>query len=198
MYSRLALRLAGMLALAGMGSGCLQPVHSTRFGSESVQSQLSEISVTQVEGYLGYALKTELDYLLTNGQPVKTGRYQLKVATKQNKGSSIIDATTGRAQLVTIQVEAIYELRETKGGKIRGSGRTFASATYDRSQQRFATIRAQRDAEERVGKALAERLKIILMGMLANQSGEATTAPDFTPLAGPQEEPQSREPGDEN
>lgn len=191
-------RLAVPVLLAGWLGGCIQPVHAPRLGGTSpVAAQLAQISVDRIEGYLGYALKSELDFLLTGGAtPASGGRYLLKVKAQQTKASSIIDASTGRAQIATLQVEAVYVLVDQQAnGKIKASGKTFASASFDRSQLRFATLRAERDAEERVAKSLAERLRIILTTALAQEAASgATRVPELSP---PDPDQPSSEPGEE-
>ena len=83
-----------------------------------------------------------------------------------------------------------------QGEKIRTSGKTFASASYDRSQMRFASLRAERDAQERLGKALAERLKIIVATALAS---DGPTGPTRAPeLSAPDPDAPARDPGDDN
>jgi LPS-assembly lipoprotein len=186
--------LAAVLALA-LG-GCFQPVNSPRFGT--TVSDLQQVSVERIEGYLGYTLKAELDYLLTGGkEPSSGGRYLLKVKTKQSKGSTIVDASTGLAQVGSLQVEAVYVLVDRQNSdKIRTSGKTYASASFDRSQLRFASLRAERDAEERLGKALAERLKIIIATALAN---DAARGPARTPDLSPDDpDAPAKSPGDES
>ena len=46
-------------------------------------------------------------------------------------------------------------------------GTTFARASYAASLQRFANIRAQRDAEDRAAKVLAEQIRTRIAGYLA-------------------------------
>ena len=198
MKLRIALRAGVMLVLASTLTACFQPVNTPTFGGQHLSAHLSQVSVERVEGYMGYTLKSELDYLLTNGTPAKNSRYHLSLKTMQGRGSSILDAATGRAQIVTLQVEASYELKDAKTSKVIGSGKTFASASYDRSQQRFATIRAQRDAEERVGKALAERLKIIITTILAGQQSNKAAPELTTPYSDPLEDAPERDPGNES
>lgn len=185
--------------LVGLLGGCIQPVHAPNLGSGStVATQLSQITVDRIEGYIGYSLKSELDFLLTGGaSPTKNSRYLLKIKTQQSKASSIIDASTGRAQIATLQIEAVYVLLDQQqGGKIRTSGKTFASASFDRSQLRFATVRAERDAEERVAKSLAERLRIIVTTALARDAVLGSSSPPE--LSPPDPEVPARDPGDEN
>lgn len=186
---------AAVLLASALG-GCLQPVHGTRFGQTS--ANLGQVSVERVEGYLGYTLKSELDYLLTGGkQPTSNGRYLLKVKTKQTRANTLVDASTGLAQVGTLQVEAVYILLDRQlDDKIKTSGKTYASASYDRSQMRFASMRAERDAEERLGKALAERLKIIVSTALAS---DVTLGPARAPqLSAPDPDAPAREPGNED
>lgn len=192
-------RLALGVLLAGGLAGCIQPVHAPRLGGGSkVAAQLSQVSVDRIEGYLGYQLKSELDFLLTGGaEPTRGGRYLLKVKTQQSKASSVIDTYSGRAQVATLQIEAVYLLVDQQdGGKIKTSGKTFASASFDRSQLRFATLRAERDAEEKVAKSLAERLRIIVTTALASDSLAASRAgvPELSP---PDPDQPPRDPGDE-
>ncbi len=201
MIRRALLRLAILGAAAGGLSGCLQPVHAPHLGigGGSIANELAQVSVAPIDGFLGYSLKSELDYLLTNGEPAKGTRYLLTVLTKQTGATSIIDAATARPQSVTLQAEATYELKDTRTGAIRASGKTFGSANYDRSSQRYATIRAQRDAEERLGKALAERLRLIVIGALSNNAAprRAGPAPALSQPIDPWEETPTRDPGDE-
>jgi len=189
-------RAAFAVLLAGSVAGCLQPVHGTRFAAAN--AALEQVVVERIDGYLGYTLKAELDYLITGGkEPSKSGRYLLKVKTKENKATTVVDASTGLAQVGSLQVEAVYVLVDRQQGeKIRTSGKTFASASYDRSQMRFASLRAERDAQERLGKALAERLKIIVATALAS---EAPTGPNKAPeLSAPDPDAPARDPGDDN
>jgi len=90
-------------------------------------------------------------------------------------------------------------LKEVQTGRIRASGKTFGTANYERSSQRFATIRAQRDAEERLGKSLAERLRILIStSLLQDQGRDAGPAPALNPVVDPWEEPIPKDPGDES
>lgn len=193
------LRFAVPVLLAGALGGCIQPVHGPALtGGSRIAPLLEQVSVDRVEGYLGYILKSELDFLLTGGKvPTQAGRFLLKVKTQQTKASSIIDAQTGRAQIATLQVEAVYLLLDQQdGGKIKASGKTFASASFDRSQLRFSTLRAERDAEQRVAKSLAERLRIIVTTALTKESA---IGPSVTPqLSEPDPDAPATNPGDES
>lgn len=200
MILRTSLRLASLIALAMPLSACLQPLHSPNLmAGGPVSSEMSRVAVAPIQGYLGYSLKSELDFLLGNNGAVGGTRYLLTVKTYQSGASTIIDAATARAQSVTVQAEASFELMDTQTGKLRASGKTYGSANYDRSAQRFATIRAQRDAEERLGKALAERLRVLIAAGLAGDGTRTIErAPPLRPINQPWLTPRPEEPGDEN
>jgi len=50
---------------------------------------------------------------------------------------------------------ATWSLTDTKTGKVVSSGVNSVRAPYERSSQRFATVRAARDAQVRAAKNLA-------------------------------------------
>jgi LPS-assembly lipoprotein len=200
MILKASLRVMSLLVLAGGVTACFQPVHGTRLGNSTVSAELAQVAVAPVKGgYLEYSLKSELEFLLGNGAIAQNPRYVLSVKASQSRSTSIIDLATSRPQSVSVQAEAVYELKEVGSGRIRASGKTFASANYDRSNQRFATIRAQRDAEERLGKALAERLRILVSAsLLQDPRRDVGPAPELSPPIDPWQEPEAKDPGDES
>jgi LPS-assembly lipoprotein len=64
-------------------------------------------------------------------------------------------------------MDADYKLMPIGGGAPITSGVAFTFASYDRTSQRFANIRAARDAEIRDAKVLAEQIKTRLAIALA-------------------------------
>ncbi|MBN8533514.1 MAG: hypothetical protein J0L51_05430 [Rhizobiales bacterium] len=199
MILRASLRVSMLLLLAGSLTACFQPVHGIRVGNSSVSSELAQVAVAPLNGgYLEYSLKAELDFLLGNGAIAQNPRYVLTIKTAQTRNTSIIDVAASRPQSVSIQAEATYELKDVRSGRIRASGKTFGTANYDRSNQRFATIRAQRDAEERLGKALAERLRVLVSAsLLQDPRQDVGPAPELNPPIDPWQEPVAKDPGDE-
>ena len=182
MRTALLLRFGLALALSGSLAACLQPVNTPSWGRAGVSgSHFADINVSRIDGFLGHILQSELVFLFGNGAHNPNARYALNVKTTSSKATSIVDNFNASVQSVSVQVEAVYELKDTTTGKLKGSGKTFASSSYDRSSQRFATLRAQRDAEEKAAKLLAERLRIIIIGLLRSpENGAAGPAPALT------------------
>jgi LPS-assembly lipoprotein len=60
-----------------------------------------------------------------------------------------------------------YTLTSLDGNTIYTKGTATSSTSYDRYQQRFASVRAERDAEIRLAKVLAEQVKTRLAATLS-------------------------------
>ena len=158
-----------IVALAAIGlSGCFQPVYAP--GLSGTAPILASIEVSPIEGQLGHQVKSELDFLLTNGTPPVNPTYRMTVAPKGTSTSVIVDVSTYRPQVMTYVANATYALVEIKTGKLVTSGSAQVNASFDRSQQRFATVRAIRDAEIRAGKMLAEQIRARIIPSLSASS----------------------------
>ena len=105
--------------------------------------------------FLAHTLRSELISELTGfgANPNVPKRYRLKLTYNEEVRSPILDQTTGRSETATLIGSVDYIL--TEGDKTLTSGKAQASATYERTAQRFATVRAARDAQVRAAKNLA-------------------------------------------
>src|SRR3954470_5115109 len=167
----LRLVMAAGLAL-GLGACVFRPLYApTPWGPPlsnvlaAVQVEPSTIPAGQER--LSHYLRSELVYDLNgSGQPYPK-RYKLIVTAYGGLSLPLTDTTTGRADSVTVNGAATYVLSLLDGGKIVTTGRAVGSTAYDRNPQRFASVRAARDAEMRLGKLLAEQIKIRLASVLA-------------------------------
>ena len=65
--------------------------------------------------------------------------------------------------------EAKYTLNKVEGGAQVLTGVATANASYDRSQQRYNDMRAQRDAEIRLARALSSEISLRLAAELAGK-----------------------------
>jgi LPS-assembly lipoprotein len=115
-------------------------------------------------------LRSELVYDLDgSGQP-RPKQYKLTIGVAQELATPIVDSISGRAQVANLTARASYTLTTLDGSRKLADGVATASASYDRNVQRFATVRAARDAEMRVAKLLSEQIKTRLAGALVSGS----------------------------
>jgi LPS-assembly lipoprotein len=171
---RLALRLACAAALALSAAGCLRPLYGPTASGERMQDLLAAIEVAEVSAgpqyeRLSHTLRSELIYDLDgSGQP-KPKRFKLTVNATESLQGTIVDTLTGRADSATVIGRATYTLYDSQG-KVVTTGTATQSATYDRTPQRFADVRASRDAEIRLSKLLSEQIKTRIAAALLTAS----------------------------
>lgn len=152
-------------------AGCFKPLYGSLGSGEMLQSELLSIKVAPVivgigQERLSHYLRSELVYELEGGNPVSTKRYLLNVSASERVQAPIINTVSGRAESATLIASAVYTLTDIATGKVITKGTAFSSSSYDRNSQRFATLRAARDADIKVAKLLAEQIKTRLAAEL--------------------------------
>jgi LPS-assembly lipoprotein len=166
-------RGAAAAALALAVSACaFRPLYGPTASGAPMAETLAAIEIVPVSVSVGqerlsHYLRSELVFDLNGSGEPKPKRYRLTVNASQSLTTPLTDSTTGRADAATITGSANYTLALRDGGTVLTSGTAVGTATYDRNPQRFAAVRAARDAEIRLGKLLAEQIKIRLASFLA-------------------------------
>lgn len=154
-----------LVAVLGFGlSGCLRPLYGPTATGQNLQDALAAIDVLPIRGAvaqqrLGHYLRSELVFDLDGAGREEQKRYKLEISVVERLNTPIVDTATGRADSATLIAEADYRLTSLDGSRLIASGKALGDATYDRNSQRFATLRAARDAEIRLAKLLAEQIK---------------------------------------
>lgn len=172
---RLGLRAGALLGAALLLTGCLRPLYGPTASGAPLAGVLAAIEVAPVQTAigqerLGHYLRSELVFDLDgSGQPAPK-RYQLALSTSEQVQTPIVSSTTGRANAATILVAVSYRLLARDGGRVIAEGTAQSTASYDRSSQRFASVRAARDAEIRVARVLAEQIRTRLATALLAKS----------------------------
>ena len=159
---RAALRLGVALVLAASLAGCFQPIYAPSAGVNR-GAVLKEIKVENVQGRMGYYLTQELRFLLNGtGEPVQP-KYRLLIDFVTAAQTPLIDTVTGRASSNSLYTQANYKLMPlaaTSDTQPISTGVVVSLSDYDRTSNRFATVRAARDAEIRNAKNLAEQIRL--------------------------------------
>ena len=174
---RLVVLFSATLALGG----CFQPMYaqqtpvvaSTVPGAApvGVDSALSSIDLLPVDGRVGQKIRNELIFALSGGAGVPSKPlYRLDLNVQViGAQTAIVDPYTDRPELETSGVDVSYALVRVGTGEPVMSGNAFGRATYTRNRQRFASTRAQRDAEDRAAKVTVEQIRAKLMSHFATK-----------------------------
>ena len=158
--------LATCAALSlGLG-GCIQPLYApttlARDGG-SVRSVLAAIDVPEIPDRMGHTMRNELVFLLEGRDGPSPKRYRLLVATNENIAATIVNSQFQRADIGTVNGSANYRLlSSSEPGKLIASGSVMGFASFENTTQRFANLRAIREAQQRLAKHLAEQIHLQL------------------------------------
>ena len=154
------------LALAAGLAGCFQPLYS-----ESAHPGLVEdvraIEVAPIKDRIGHYLADNLASDLNGTGQTPPPKYRLTVTISTGTQTPTVNSEINVATSATVTGEAKYTLNKVDGGAEVLEGKAVAAAAYDRSQQRYNDLRAARDAEIRLARALSDEISIRVASALA-------------------------------
>jgi LPS-assembly lipoprotein len=166
--SRRAFSRLFIVAAAAPLAGCIEPLYGPGgVGGLDMAAELRAIAVDPIPDRFGHYLGAELIFALNGSGSKPPPKYRLLVAYKNRVQTPIIDSVTGRADSATVWADVTYQLLPAAGGLPVVSGSVASLADYDRSSQRYANIRAARDAEIRAAKSVADQIRLHLSAGLA-------------------------------
>ena len=171
--SRARIGRAAFLAmmLFGLG-GCLQPMYTTVGGN--LGAELRAVAVDPVPERLGYYLHDQLVTNLNGTGARVDPKYRLVVTPHERVQSALVDITTQRPQNGNVVTDVDYKLFPIGSDAPIATGTVTSSAAYDRSEQRFANIRASQDAEKRDAKTVADQITTRVAAAIASPQPGAT------------------------
>jgi LPS-assembly lipoprotein len=164
-------KMALALAAALLVSACFRPLYGPTASGQSARAVLGSIDVKPIPDIAGHYLREELLFLFTGGAESVSSdaAYTLTVKLAESSQAVALDSTGGRADAASFTITATYTLADLKGKKLN-EGTVSASASIDRLSQRFAAVRAVRDARIRVSKTLAEQIEANLTAYFSSKS----------------------------
>lgn len=155
--------LAATLAAAALGSGCIQPLYGENTRSNvggNVRDAMRAIEVAEIKGLTGHYLRNELVFELDGGGQTSQPK-SLKLTASVSDALEVItvDFANGRANSAILVARANWTVVKLPSNEIVSQGTNMVRAPYERSVQRFASVRAARDAQIRAAKSLATLIR---------------------------------------
>ena len=158
------------LTCAALTAGCeIRPLYAG--AGSGLESELQAITIDPIPDRLGHYVANELIFAFNGTGSQVTPKYRLTVILRERVSTPLIDTFTSRATAGTVIIDVTYTLTPVGGGAAILSASANNLATYDRSQQRFANVRAARDAEIRDAKAIADQIRLRVSAALAAKAG---------------------------
>jgi LPS-assembly lipoprotein len=156
------------LAVASGLAGCFQPLYS-----ESAHPGLVEdvraIEVAPIKDRIGHYLADDLTSELNGTGQTPPPKYRLTVKVSTGTSTPTVNSLINVATSATVTGEAEYTLNKVEGGAEVVKGKAVAAAAYDRSQQRYNDLRAERDAEIRLARTLSSEISMRVASGLAGK-----------------------------
>ena len=158
---------AGALLCAAGLSGCFEPLYSEAAHPGLVED-MRAIEVAPIPNRVGHYLANDLITDLNGtGQMASAPKYRLIVTVALGTQTPTVNSELNVATSATVTADATYSLVKVDGGKEVLKGVASEAAAYDRTAQRYADLRAARDAEIRLARALSSEISLRLASALA-------------------------------
>ncbi len=169
-FRRAALALAVLAPVSVLG-GCFRPEYAADTpGVPGVGDALKAVQIDTIDGRVGQQVRNNLSFAFTGGGEALPARYVLHATVKSSTTDVIVDVPTNLPEVDTVAVVAEFTLTPVGSDKPVLDGKNFARKSFDRSLQRFAAVRAQRDAENLAAATLADEIKTRVAGYFAAHS----------------------------
>ncbi|MGL4489084.1 MAG: LPS assembly lipoprotein LptE [Rhizobiaceae bacterium] len=163
-HSRKATIAVSVLLAIGV-SGCqVRPLYSDASPSASgvsTPAALKSVAVTEAKTRYGQEVRNQMIFLLGGGAgEASSPAYNLELGVTEQVISSasvqVDTSQTGQPTAGGVVLTSLYVLKDNATGAVKSSGKRTVTASFDRPTQQFASLRAQRDAENRAARELAE------------------------------------------
>jgi LPS-assembly lipoprotein len=174
------LATSGIVLAVLFAAGCtVQPVYGDRDNSvltasgHTLGQELASISVEPVETREALEVRNHLIFLLgggANGPVDKRYSLTLNVSMGQTTAARIQRRGTDEPTARIVRARGTYVLTSAETGAIVARGIQQMVASYDVPSQQFARLRAERDAQNRAARELAELIRLAIANDLANPS----------------------------
>ncbi|EFL89693.1 LPS assembly lipoprotein LptE [Ahrensia sp. R2A130] len=162
--SRAPVGFTALLAVLLVAGCTVEPLRGARttVGSGIVSDNLLATSVAEVNTRVAQQVRNELLFALHGGNNNVPPRYQVKLGVTATASALSIQSSSLAPTSARVVVSASYTATEIATNRVvaQGNRRTFAA--YDRTTQSFANERAERDAENRAAKEVAEQIRLAL------------------------------------
>ena len=167
-WSRIAIGCAALSLVGGL-AGCFQPLYSEAAHPGLVED-LRAIEVQPIKDRVGHYLAQNLIADLNGTGQTPPPKYHLTVTISLGTQTPTVNSEINVASSATLTGDATYTLTKVDGGAEVLKGNASAAAAYDRTTQRYADMRAARDAEIRIARARSSAISLRLASALAAKS----------------------------
>lgn len=169
-WCKFALYPAAALLAVGL-SGCFQPMYS-EVAHPGIVEDVRAIDVQPINNSrIGHYLVEDVRSNLNGTGQTVTPKYRLTMTVSTGQQTPTVNTETNTASSATMTADVEFNLVRLENGKevLVLKSKATAAAAYDRTTQRFADLRAARDAELRLSRSLADEIASRVAAALASK-----------------------------
>lgn len=158
---------------AGSLAGCsnVRPLYgSVEGGGPSTAVKLTHVDLKLADSRVSQRVRNDLYFAFYGGGDPGEPHYRLNLRVTDSSLPVGIERMATIPAAYLVQLNCAFTLVEVTTGRTLMTGTSFANASYDFSQQRFANVRAQRDAENRAATQIANDVRTKVAAFLATSS----------------------------
>lgn len=168
--TRRAIISATLLAAGLSLTACqVQPLYGTLSSGGTAQDETRAIDIEPAKSRVEQVLRNELIFGFRGGGYAAEPRYRLRLVLSEQDSAVGVQKLSDVPAAYFILLRASFVLTRVSDGETILSGSSFANASYDFSTQRFANVRALRDAENRAAKVIAVDIRTRIAAHFASQ-----------------------------
>jgi LPS-assembly lipoprotein len=157
--------IAFALALAACG---FHPLYG-KFGNSSADSTFRSVYIEPIPERVGYELRSKLLDLFNAPNAPAGASYRLKIELKaEEKGLAV--QQNAAVTRYTYHLTARFQLVAARSGDVLKKGVVRSLTSYNVVQSPYATVVADKDAQDRAAQDVAERLRTELAVYFLNAS----------------------------
>ncbi len=164
---RIVFVIAVLAALTGLAGCQIRPLYSTGGGEVGPQADLPAIDVQESGTRTEQVFRNALLFALRGGGEGAEARYKLIYRLTIREQQVLVERGTGTPNIYQLTGGVSFLLKDaTTDNSIFGASVTTTNS-YTRSSQSYSNLRAKRDAEDRISKALAALTQVRLAAYFA-------------------------------
>lgn len=157
-------------------SACqVRPLYLSAGSSIPITADLTAIDVeidSQAE-VAQQALLNALVFALRDGASLSEERYKLSILLTKRSQRVAVEEFQEVPNAYFVELVASFTLLDNTTRRTLLTGQSFSNSSYDFSTQRFANIRAERDADQRAAAVIAKDIQVRLAAYFAKNPGLA-------------------------
>lgn len=141
---------------------------SSGLAGQATSDVLAATSVSPVKTRVAQQVRNRLLFAMNGGEMRQGGQYDIVLDVSHRSQTLAVEGNSLTATAARVIVLVSYDVVDVRTKKVVAAGRRQAVASYDRTPQSFANQRAERNAQDRAAREVAQQLRLAVAQDIAS------------------------------